>query len=131
MPFWMAVLALTALPYIAHARFDDYWSYQSPYTQGSRTVTTVPINSTDFNTIKDEYVELYAACAILSNKVTAANTSAQTVINSKARYETVATQIGCPWWVVGIIHGLESSHNFNTWQMVTPFPVPPRMCQPD
>ena len=32
----------------------------------------------------------------------------------KSRYEEVADIIGCPWYAIGIIHGLECNYNFNT-----------------
>lgn len=37
-----------------------------------------------------------------------------TKASSHAQYETVAKEIGCPWWFVAIIHQRESDCNFKT-----------------
>jgi lysozyme family protein len=55
---------------------------------------------------------LFNSCRIRQSWESRILASADTVTKHRARYEKVAEQTGVPWFVVGVIHGLESSWSF-------------------
>jgi lysozyme family protein len=68
--------------------------------------------------IKPEYADLFAHMEIRPEKVgTPGNPDSiewytRRIASGKSRYETISQQTGVPWHVIGIIHGLECSFNF-------------------
>jgi lysozyme family protein len=67
-----------------------------------------------YEQVKNGYANLWAKATIRPERVSATKVVVQRILKNKARYQAVASIIGCPWWVVGMIHSLEGASNFNT-----------------
>ena len=65
-------------------------------------------------TVADEYERLWRSCAIRPQRTAAVDAIVDRLRKNKARYEAAGKPAGVPWYVVGIIHNLESSGNFAT-----------------
>jgi lysozyme family protein len=74
----------------------------------------VPVNSTDFATLRREYETFYEACAPKATFSSQIAFYVTRLTKNKDRYEAVGDPLGIPWKFVGIIHGLECSFNFGT-----------------
>lgn len=57
--------------------------------------------------MKKEYREMFDAAVIRQDGVAGAARCVASIEKNKALYEGIAAQIGCPWWFVGLIHGME------------------------
>jgi len=55
---------------------------------------------------------LWGAAEIRGERLVAVTQAAQRIKLNEDIYTTVAARVGCPWWAVGIIHGLECSWSF-------------------
>lgn len=55
------------------------------------------------------YVSMFNTCAVVPEKQSSVDWCVNKLIPLKDKYISIAAQIGCPWWVVGLIHGMESS----------------------
>jgi lysozyme family protein len=64
--------------------------------------------------LRNEYNSLLQTCEIRPNKLTEVQNICDTILTNKARYETIATASGVPWFMIAAIHSLEGSLNFNT-----------------
>lgn len=62
----------------------------------------------------NEYQILWDTCEVNTNNAPYVIWAANQIIKNKKRYEHVASQVGCPWYVVGLLHGMEASFNFST-----------------
>lgn len=62
----------------------------------------------------EQLQEKYKKSTIKEGKESLCRAVASKILGNQERYEAVATARGIPWWVVGIIHSLESGCNFNT-----------------
>ena len=62
--------------------------------------------------LKSGYQLLFDSCLIRAGKAQAVNQVASRIRANRARYESVQEQLGVPWFVVGLIHTMESSGNF-------------------
>jgi lysozyme family protein len=62
--------------------------------------------------LKNEYLDLWQSCSI--NPAYASNLKqyADTITENKAKYESVSSKTGVPWYVIAVIHGMESTFNF-------------------
>lgn len=65
------------------------------------------------NGLRTEYQNLFDQCMINTEKLTEIERIIQMIMNNKSRYETVSDQSEIPWYVIGAIHNMESSLNFN------------------
>jgi len=65
-----------------------------------------------FEGLRDEYDRLFDSCVIRPEYASAAASRARQIAVDVARYSDVMRETGVPWFVVGIIHSLESSLNF-------------------
>lgn len=63
--------------------------------------------------LRNEYLYLWQTCQI--NPAYASNLDGciNSIKNGRSRYEHVASETGVPWYVIAVIHGMESSYNFN------------------
>jgi len=61
-----------------------------------------------------ELQEKYLASKLLPAKAALCNIVAAKILGNRDRYEAVSTANKIPWWVVGIIHSLESGCDFST-----------------
>jgi lysozyme family protein len=64
--------------------------------------------------LRQEYLDLFSSCVINPTKKTAAETIRKNIIANRSRYETVSEATGVPWYMIAVIHSLESSLNFKT-----------------
>lgn len=64
--------------------------------------------------VKASYALSWKRAKLRPERLTTVRRNVDRIIAAKARYVTVAAQIGCPWWMIGAIHQLESSGNFKT-----------------
>lgn len=75
-------------------------------------------HSIDFSDIKPEYADLFSHMEIRPEKVGTPGTPgsvkwyAARIAVGKPRYDVITQQTGVPWYVIGVIHGLECSFNF-------------------
>lgn len=59
-----------------------------------------------------EYTTLFDTCRINSTKYDVVRSKAQQLVDSSGAYIGVAEKIGMPWWIIGLIHIMESNCNF-------------------
>lgn len=65
-------------------------------------------------TLEQEYENLYSGMEIRVDRLSGVEKSVDSLLSFKDRYEKVGKPLGVPWYVVGIIHSMESSRNFKT-----------------
>jgi lysozyme family protein len=63
---------------------------------------------------KRGYANLWAKTTIRPEKLATVRAIAKKLTANKPRYEKVAKQIGCPWWMVACVHQMESNTNWAT-----------------
>jgi lysozyme family protein len=63
--------------------------------------------------LKKEYTDCFAACAVGAAYRASAETTARTIGANQSRYGAVVSKLSVPWYVVAVIHAMESSLNFN------------------
>lgn len=59
-----------------------------------------------------EYADLFSTCVIRSARANEVEKIIDRIKPNRGRYESVANTIGMPWYVVAVIHNMESSLNF-------------------
>jgi lysozyme family protein/peptidoglycan hydrolase-like protein with peptidoglycan-binding domain len=64
--------------------------------------------------MKDDYQLLFDSCLIRPERLATVNALAAKIVAGKRRYQRVAEPLGIPWYVVGLIHAMESSLDFST-----------------
>jgi lysozyme family protein len=62
--------------------------------------------------VKSEYDRLWGTCEVRAERRASAAAIADRVAAHRDRYEAAGNPLGIPWFVVGIIHQLESSGDF-------------------
>ena len=62
--------------------------------------------------VKAEYDRLFDTCVIRPERRALSESIADRVVANRDRYEAAGNPLGIPWYVVGIIHQLESSGSF-------------------
>lgn len=67
-----------------------------------------------FAQLQNGYTRLWETMTIRSEWAEKANQAARAIVNNKREYRIVETLVGVPWFVVGIIHQMESGGNFKT-----------------
>src|SRR2546428_237236 len=65
-------------------------------------------------TLRKEYQALFDTCDIRPQRQPEVATLVTQITQNKARYDTIANATGIPWYVVGVIHSMESSLHFST-----------------
>lgn len=65
-----------------------------------------------YDQLKDEYSRLWSTSVTRSSFKEAVDKSCQKIIANKARYEDVSGMTNVPWFVVGLIHQMESGCRF-------------------
>jgi lysozyme family protein len=83
----------------------------------------------DFASLSDEYVRLFASAKLRPERGEMANWHLKMLLNSRARYEQVASITGVPWYFIGVTHGLEASFNFRAHLHNGDFPLSRRTRQ--
>ncbi|MEA1914911.1 MAG: hypothetical protein U9N30_06310 [Campylobacterota bacterium] len=64
------------------------------------------------NALKNEYENLFKSCEITSSKFSEVDALCQSLLANKNRYEQVVQELKIPWYLVAVIHNMESSQNF-------------------
>ncbi len=67
-----------------------------------------------FEDLKSNYEQLFQKCEINEDKIEAANSIVDRILANEERYRKAQNKSNVPWSVIGVIHSLESSLNFNT-----------------
>jgi lysozyme family protein len=57
--------------------------------------------------LKREYREMFDAAIIRPDGISGVASCVASIEKNKGLYQGIASQIGCPWWFVGLIHGME------------------------
>lgn len=68
----------------------------------------------NFETLKDEYVDLWDRCSITDRFASASTATARKIHANKGRYKEIESRTGVPWYWVGITHAMESGCRFST-----------------
>ncbi len=63
--------------------------------------------------LKREYTNLFNTCKVNDSRKAVADSFARKILAGKGRYDPIAAKIGCPWWVVGVIHLMECGLRFD------------------
>ena len=66
-----------------------------------------------FETVSSEYASLWKSMAVRPEKRRQVETTANRIIKERDRYETVSAATGVPWFVIGLIHAMESGLSFH------------------
>ena len=66
-----------------------------------------------FEKLRSEYAELWAEMEYRENKIPALEAGARKILAGKDRYQDIEAQTNIPWYVVGLIHKMESNCNFS------------------
>jgi lysozyme family protein len=72
------------------------------------------LGSTCYPTLKPEYERLFAKCKVLDRQRSKVGALIDRILASRLRYEAVGKPLGTPWWIIGVIHAMESDLNFHT-----------------
>ena len=64
--------------------------------------------------LRDEYQNLFDSCQIKTEKLSEIENIITRILTSQNRYETVANELGIPWFFISVIHNMESSLNFDS-----------------
>lgn len=70
--------------------------------------------NTSFEALKSEYADLWASMEIRGSKAADIEATASKILAKKTRYRAVEKETNVPWYVVGVIHAMESGCNFAT-----------------
>ncbi|AWA29888.1 hypothetical protein HYN48_07245 [Flavobacterium magnum] len=62
---------------------------------------------------KTLYETRFNTCNLNPAKVNEIDTAVTKIASNKARYQAVATPLGIPWYVIGVLHNMEAGLNFN------------------
>jgi lysozyme family protein len=63
--------------------------------------------------LRAEYERLFAACKVRAERVQAVDTIVDHLVAARTRYAGLETVLGTPWYVVAVIHSLESGQRFD------------------
>ena len=83
----------------------------------------------DFASLSSEYEGLFASAILRHERDEMTGWHLRMLLNSRSRYEQVASLTGVPWYFIGVIHGLEASFNFRAHLHNGDFPLSRRTRQ--
>lgn len=84
-----------------------------PTLQAAQDWGTPVMAGRSLSALRDEYVRLFESCDVDESRIASIDRDyIRPLAANEARYRVVAAGSGVPWWVVGIIHGLEASFSF-------------------
>lgn len=63
-------------------------------------------------TLRDEYLKRYLACAVRPERKAEAEASITRMMKSRARYEAVGVPLGVPWFLIALLHTMERDGDF-------------------
>ncbi|WP_299868004.1 D-Ala-D-Ala carboxypeptidase family metallohydrolase [uncultured Roseobacter sp.] len=79
---------------------------------GSVLSDQIPINSSSYADLADEYVRFFNGAGIRPSHLPKVRKMAQTAFDNRARYQSIGTPLGIPWWFIAGLHQMESTYNF-------------------
>jgi len=65
------------------------------------------------NDLKGDYRRRFDTCAIRPNRMADVDALVARIASNQKRYAAAGNPVGTPWYVVGVIHALEASLNFD------------------
>jgi len=71
-----------------------------------------PINSRRYSELADEYVRFFNGAGIRSSHAAKVKKMANIAFENRARYQSIGTPLGIPWWFIAGLHQMESTYNF-------------------
>jgi lysozyme family protein len=77
-------------------------------SQGERILST-----TSYHGLRPEYERLFANCKILEENLTDVRALVVRLLGGRPRYEAVGKPLGTPWWMIGVLHAMESDLDFS------------------
>src|SRR3954452_25327944 len=63
--------------------------------------------------LRTEYERLFATCKVRAERAQAVDTIVDRLVAARTRYAGLETVLGTPWYVVAVIHSLESGQRFD------------------
>jgi lysozyme family protein len=63
--------------------------------------------------LRQEYIKLFDKCEVLPDCVPEVRSFANRLVAGKARYEAVSNTTLVPWFVIGMLHGMECGFSFD------------------
>jgi len=63
--------------------------------------------------LQEEYERLYATCEVRENRFGDTDPIIDRILQNQERYETVAAEVGAPWFFIAAIHSMEASLRFD------------------
>jgi len=63
--------------------------------------------------LKNEYEKLFKECKIKKEKLDLIDSRINSILTHKDRYISIAKKLGIPWYLIAVIHNMESGGNFN------------------
>jgi lysozyme family protein len=63
--------------------------------------------------LRAEYQNLFATCAIRAERRAAVESLVSQLLGHKTRYQAVGDQTDVPWYIIAVIHNMESSQRFD------------------
>lgn len=63
--------------------------------------------------LKEEYERLFNTCRIPDQRIGAVEAKVREIIKNRAVYEAVAEDLGIPWYLIAVIHNMESGFSFS------------------
>lgn len=73
-----------------------------------------PINSKDFDRLRDEYAEFFDRCRLRPEFAANLDFYLSRLLKHKPTYSQLGSSLGIPWVFIGIVHGMECGFNFGT-----------------
>jgi lysozyme family protein len=67
-----------------------------------------------YEALREEYATLWASMEVRASKAGDIEATARKILGKKTRYAAVEELTGVPWYVIGVIHAMESGCNFAT-----------------
>lgn len=64
------------------------------------------------DTLRKDYERIFNSCSINSARIDAVEGCIAGIQKGEARYHTIENMLGVPWFVIGVIHNMESGLNF-------------------
>ena len=62
--------------------------------------------------LSDEYQDLFDTCVVRTQREDDVEDLAGRLLENKSRYEAVGDQVDVPWYIIAVIHNMESSQSF-------------------
>lgn len=63
--------------------------------------------------LRQQYIDLFTTCVVRRERVQTVDAVVDRAVASRPRYAAVSDTLGCPWYLVAVIHCLEASLKFD------------------